>query len=451
MKRKISCTGLFSFKVRAKCDIIIPEALKRAKAVITAVKLKNKDSKMKIENKSIYHQHNEIDEKLQKTTERLRVKRRNRSILMIIGILMILSILNMLSVGFYKEDLFSVKKHIIIMLGAFLVALIPAALNYKIYRKPFMKLLIFSGSIAVLLFIIIGAKLLPEVVKVINGATGWIDIGFTTVQPSEMLKIPFIILMANVLAKGEEKNLPAKIIVLNSFILFSIYGILIAQQNDLGTVIHYGAIYIFMLFLTKIDKNVIINLVVGGVALGLSGCYMIFKYADKIGNDYKLRRIKMFLEGLISDKYMGNSDIGYQVGQSLLAFGNGGLLGRTYGNGVQKYNYLPEIHTDFIMALFGEEMGFVGVLMVVILFFTLYNLMVDTGISSKDPFGRYLALGIAGYIISQFLINIFVALGLLPVFGIPMPIFSYGGSSIVTIFAGIGIVININKSMFDKE
>ena len=408
---------------------------------------------MKIENKSIYHQHNQIDKKLQKTTEQLNVRRRNRSMLLIVAILVTLSVLNMLSVGFYKEDLFSVKKHIIIIFGAFWVALLPTAviLDYKIYRKSFMKLLMFLGSVVVLIFIIIGAKFLPSVVKVINGATGWIDIGFTTIQPSEMLKIPFIILMANILAKGEEKNLPIKMIVLNSFILFVIYALLISKQNDLGTIIHYGAIYIFMLFLTKIDKNIILKIVSLAISSAALGCYLIFKHADKLGDDYKIRRIKMFLEGLVSDKYMGNSDIGYQVGQSLLAFGNGGILGRNYGNGVQKYNYLPEIHTDFIMALFGEEMGFVGVIIVIMLFFILYNLMTETGIQCKDPFGRYLSLGIAGYIISQFLINIFVAVGLLPVFGIPMPIFSYGGSSIVTIFVGIGIVININKSMFDKK
>ena len=113
--------------------------------------------------------------------------------------------------------------------------------------------------------------------------------------------------------------------------------------------------------------------------------------------------------------------------------------------------YLPEIHTDFIMALFGEEMGFIGILIVIILFFILYKLILETGIKCKDIFGKYLSVGIAGYIISQFLINIFVALGLLPVFGIPMPIFSYGGSSIITIFAAAGIIININKSMFDKK
>lgn len=410
---------------------------------------------MKIENKSIYHQHNEIDENIQKNIENQRIRRRNRSILLIIAILVVLSILNILSVGFYKEDLFSVKRHLEIMCISTVAALIPMTLDYETYRKPFMKLLLFLGSIGVLLFVIFGPS---SIIKSVNGARGWINLGITTIQPAEILKIPFIILLANVLAKGEEKKLPALTIFINSLtifinslIVFVIFAVLINEQNDLGTVIHYGAIYIFMFFLTKVDKKVVTGLVSVGVSIAFTAGYFIYKYSDKLSGGYKLERIKIFLEGLFTDKYIGNADIGYQVGQSLLAFGNGGLLGRSYGNGVQKYNYLPEIHTDFIMALFGEEMGFIGVLIVIILFFTLYNLIAETGISCKNIFGRYLALGIGGYIISQFLINIFVALGLLPVFGIPMPIFSYGGSSVITIFAGIGIILNINKSMFDKK
>ncbi len=403
---------------------------------------------MKIENKSIYHQHNEIDEKIQKSLEKKRMERRKNVIVSIAVILSVLGTLNMLSIGLYTENMFSVKKYMFILFVSFGLGWFVSKIKYQWYRKKWMIALIVFGSFALLLLVIFGPS---SISKSVNGAKGWIDLKITTIQPSEMIKVPFIILMANTLAKGEENKVPIKIILINSLIWLGIFGLFIFLQNDLGTVIHYGAIYIFMLFLTKINKKVIVAVTGLGTVLGGAGCYFIMKYADKISGGYKTERIKMFLEGLFTDNYIGNADIGYQVGQSLMAFGNGGILGRSYGSGVQKYDYLPEIHTDFIMALFGEEMGFVGVIIVVILFFILYNLIVETGINSKDIFGRYLALGIAGYIISQFLINIFVALGLLPVFGIPMPIFSYGGSSIITIFAALGIVININKSMFDKE
>ena len=405
---------------------------------------------MKIENKSIYHQHNEIDKKIQENFDYLEIKRRNRAIKYVLFILSAFGVLNMLSIGFYTENLFSVKKYIAIITGSFIfVKGFTSCFKYELYRKKYMILSLLIGSMFILLLVVYGPS---SVAKSVKGAKGWLDLKITTVQPSEMIKIPFVILMANILAKGEEKKLPIKTVISNSVFLLGLFGILICLQNDLGTVIHYGAIYLFMLFFTKIDKKIIIKIVSLAGAVGFSGAYLIYKYGDKITwGGYKVERIKMYLEGLIKDNYVGNVDIGYQVGQSLMAFGNGGIIGRSYGSGVQKYDYLPEIHTDFIMALFGEEMGFIGLLVVIFLFFILYKLIMETGIKCKDSFGRYLAVGVAGYIITQFLINIFVALGLLPVFGIPMPIFSYGGSSIITIFAAVGIVININKSMFDKK
>lgn len=404
---------------------------------------------MKIENKSIYHQHNEIDKNIQESLEWNTTKRRNRAVKWVLFILMCFGILNMLSIGLYTENLFSVKKYIVIIMGSFIfVKGVTSSFSYKLYRNKFMILSMLLGSAFLLLLVVYGPS---SLVKSVNGAKGWLDLKVTTIQPSEMIKIPFVILMANVLAKGEEKKLPINAVIINSMLLFGIFGVLICLQNDLGTVIHYGAIYVFMLFFTNIDKKIITRTLSLAFVGAFSGAYLIYKYADKISGGYKLERIKMYIDGLITDKYIGNADIGYQVGQSLLAFGNGGIFGRSYGSGVQKYDYLPEIHTDFIMALFGEEMGFIGILIVIILFFILYKLILETGIKCKDIFGKYLSVGIAGYIISQFLINIFVALGLLPVFGIPMPIFSYGGSSIITIFAAAGIIININKSMFDKK
>lgn len=404
---------------------------------------------MKIENKSIYYQHNEMGENIQKNIEEKKYKRRKRSIKIILLAIVILSILNMFSIGYYKKDQISLMKYIILMgFAIFSSWLVPFHLNYKKYREKYMKILLIVGSIGMLLLITFGPV---SIVPVIKGARGWIKIKSFTLQPSEILKIPFIILLSNVLAKGEEKKLPIKKIIINSFIIFITFAVFIYNQNDLGTVIHYIAIYIFMLFLTKLDKKIIIGVTSVSIISGILGGYFILKNSEKISGNYKVERIKIFLEGLFRNSYSKNSKVGYQVNQSLLAYGNGGFFGRSYGSGVQKYNYLPEIHSDFIMALFGEELGFIGVFIIVILFFTLYNIIIEIAISCKDCFGRYLALGIGGYIISQFLINIFVTLGLLPVFGIPMPIFSYGGSSMIAIFSGIGIILNINKSMFDKK
>ena len=153
-------------------------------------------------------------------------------------------------------------------------------------------------------------------------------------------------------------------------------------------------------------------------------------------------RIKSYIDGLFFGNY--SDEYGYQVKQSVYAFGSGGFFGKGYANGVQKYSYLPEIHTDFIMATFGEEFGILGMFFVIGLFFTLYHLIITTGRESKNYFGKYLAIGMGAQIITQVIINIFVAVGLLPVFGLPMPFFSYGGSAMVTMGIALGIIHNIN-------
>lgn len=406
---------------------------------------------MKIENKSIYFEKNQIEKKIKKDRISIETKRKRRTIFTIIFLLLIISTLNLYSVAYYEENSFTLGKYLFfVFIGAFSLMFFNI-FNYKIFKKEKMIKFIYSASILLLIFVFIGGKVLPGVVKTINGATGWIRLGPINIQPAEILKVPFIIIEAYIFYKKENDSI-FKLIGISFGIFLSFAGFIILQ-NDMGTVIHYFAIYLVMLFMSGIDKKVIIKVVSGFGILGIVGLVGLYKYGNIFFDGYKVRRITMYIDGLFNDGYIGNIDIGYQVAQSLLAFGNGGVLGVGYGNGVQKYSYLPEIHTDFIMALLGEEMGFLGVCIIVLFFFLLYNIMIDIGINSKDFFGKYLAIGIGGMIMSQVLINLFVAVGLLPVFGIPMPLFSYGGSSILTIMTSIGIVLSINNYTsiaFDK-
>ncbi|MCI6151786.1 MAG: FtsW/RodA/SpoVE family cell cycle protein [Fusobacterium perfoetens] len=406
---------------------------------------------MKIENKSIYFEKNQIEKKIKKDRISIETKRKRRTIFTIIFLLLIISTLNLYSVAYYEENSFTLGKYLFfVFIGAFSLMFFNI-FNYKIFKKEKMIKFIYSASILLLIFVFIGGKVLPGVVKTINGATGWIRLGPINIQPAEILKVPFIIIEAYIFYKKENDSI-FKLIGISFGIFLSFAGFIILQ-NDMGTVIHYFAIYLVMLFMSGIDKKVIIKVVSGFGILGIVGLVGLYKYGNIFFDGYKVRRITMYIDGLFNDGYIGNIDIGYQVAQSLLAFGNGGVLGVGYGNGVQKYSYLPEIHTDFIMALLGEEMGFLGVCIIVLFFFLLYNIMIDIGINSKDFFGKYLAIGIGGMIMSQVLINLFVAVGLLPVFGIPMPLFSYGGSSILTVMTSIGIVLSINNYTsiaFDK-
>ena len=136
----------------------------------------------------------------------------------------------------------------------------------------------------------------------------------------------------------------------------------------------------------------------------------------------------------------------HQLYQSLIAFGTGGIFGKGIGNGVQKYNYIPEVETDFAIANLAEETGFVGMFIVLFLFFTLFVLIMNIAGKSKNYFYKYLVSGIAGYIITQVIINIGVAIGLIPVFGIPLPFISAGGSSILALSLSMGYIIYINNN-----
>lgn len=367
---------------------------------------------------------------------------------------MIVSFINLYSVSDYEGKLFSLPMTLIFMSVGVVSSFFITAFNYRNLKKKKIYNLIYFGAIGLLLFMVIAGRVFNGlgIVREINGAYGWIRIGRIGLQPAEILKLAYIILISLVLGKSEENN---KSILETFFETLKVVGPfigLIILQNDLGTVIHYLAIYVFLLFFIKIKTKKIVGILTIFGVVGFSALAFIYKYGTAIGG-YKARRIVMYVDGLLHDGYTGNIDIGYQVAQSLLAFGNGGLFGVGYGNGVQKFSYLPEIHTDFIMALFGEEMGLVGVAFIIMIFFLFYNVCIEISATSRDYFGKYLVVGIGGMVITQILINLSVAVGLLPVFGIPMPIFSYGGSSMLTIMAGVGLVLSVNNYTslrFDK-
>ena len=405
---------------------------------------------MKVENKSIYYEKNQVERELYRRKMIPEVKANRRIIFILVFIFLFLSVLNLYSVSDYQSK-FKLKFMIIFMIMGSIMGFFISAIDYKILRKKWIHRTIYWGSLILLTFMFVfGRVIKTDIVKEINGAYGWIRIGGIGIQPSEILKLAFIILISLILESGENKNEDIVDTLKRTLKVSLPFFCLIYFQNDLGTVIHYASIYIVLIFFTKIKTNTIVKIVSGLGSLGLILLTLVYR----VGNsDYRVRRIIMWIDGLLHDGYVGNTDIGYQVAQSLLAFGNGGFFGVGYGNGVQKFSYLPEIHTDFIMALLGEELGLCGLIFILFLFFWLYNILLSISLRSKDYFGKYLTIGVAGMIITQVLINLFVAVGLLPVFGIPMPFFSYGGTSILTILMALGLVLSVNNYTvleFDK-
>lgn len=404
---------------------------------------------MIVENENLYNKRNQLNRQDKEEAMKRRKRIRNGGIVVILILLIIMSLLNMVSVkleGVYLKGIFkTIRNHCTYIGAGIVVFMFVSTRDYKKWKSKKMIGFLLLISILSLLAVVIGAKIpaLKKYVPTINGAIGWIRVAGFSIQPAEMMKLPFIIILAKLLEKGEEEKYKSLGIIANVVGIVLIYLILVMLEKDLGTTIHYIAIAITMLFMSRVSMKLIVGL--SSLFIGVAGgfFYYVAFIGDKLTYGYRLRRVVSYLNGVLKNEY--DLDIGYQVAQSLMAFGRGGILGEGYANGVQKYNYLPEANTDFILATFGEEFGFVGMLLLLFLFVLLFNNIKRTAMETTDYFGKYLAIGIGGYLITQVLINIYVALGMLPVFGIPMPIFSAGGTSIVTIFAAMGIILSINK------
>ena len=404
--------------------------------------------KVKLETENPYYKRNQINRTLKKIDKEKRKRARNRGIVLLLFFLVILSNLNMASASFYSiyfEGIKVIRNHFIYIILGIICFIITSKINYKLYNKNKISGILFLLSTIIFIIIIIGSKIpsLSRVIPHVNGAIGWIRFGSFSVQPSEMMKLPFIIIIAHIMEKCEEERYNDKKILFSLLPVMGIFMLLINLQKDLGTSIHYLGIFAFMLFMSRLNMKLIVGSV-GAVLVSIGDLfYYVSNLTDLSNESYKIKRVGSFLNGLLKNEY--DYGIGYQVGQSLIAFGSGGLVGKGYGNGVQKYSYLPEIKTDFILASYGEEFGFIGMLLLLTIFLLLFNIIQKTAVETKDYFGKYLAIGIGGYIIIQMVINLSVALGILPVFGIPMPFFSSGGSSLITVFSALGIIININK------
>jgi cell division protein FtsW len=315
-------------------------------------------------------------------------------------------------------------------------------MNYKRYKTAKVIKFIIGISILLLGIVALGTALkIDSLVPLINGSRRWINLKIIRLQPSELLKIAYIILLAKGLHGCKKNNYKNKEVISTVAPLIFLFVMMVFLQRDLGTALHYIAISIVMLFFSEIDLKYIFGVVTVVLIIGVG----YISYAYTLGDDtsYRNRRIKAYINGVIYDEY-DNSD-GYQIKQSLIAIGNGGISGKGLGNGTQKYSYLPEIHTDFILASVGEEWGFVGVSIMFLAYIIILQIGVVIAKSTEENFGRYLAIGIVGYLFTQIIMNVYVVTGLMPVTGIPLPLMSYGGTSLWTTLFSIGILYNINR------
>jgi cell division protein FtsW len=301
------------------------------------------------------------------------------------------------------------------------VALMMAAARFD-YRRlrllaPGLVLVALAGCLAVL---VIGSR--------INGAKRWIEVGPATFQPSELAKLALAVWAASYLAR---RPAPRSLRELwrPVGLLLGLFCVLILAEPDLGTAISLVVVLIAVLLISGTPMPTLAAGTGIAAALGLAAIWF---------EPYRRARIFSFLNPW--DDPLG---AGFQPVQAMIALGSGGALGVGLGNGVQKINYLPEAHTDMIMAVIGEELGLLGVTAVICAYATFAYAGLRIALTCTDPFGKRLAAGIVGLVSGQAVINLAAVLGLAPLTGIPLPFISYGGSSLVVALLSVGILLNI--------
>lgn len=262
------------------------------------------------------------------------------------------------------------------------------------------------------------------------GAQRWFTIGNFAFQPSEFIKITFILALANLLGSKRGRLEDMRVLFM-PLILLAIPFLLVLVQPDLGTALLLIPIFLSMSYVAGMRPKHLIILIV----IGISGLPFFWHFLK----DYQKQRLLVFLNPNVDP--LG---AGYTIIQSKIAVGSGGLIGKGWLAGTQnQLNFLPERHTDFIFSVIGEEWGLFGALILILLYFLVIRRGLDIASSTNDMYGKLVAVGIVTLISLQVVINIAMTIGLMPVVGIPLPLISYGGSSMLATFIAIGLLLNI--------
>ncbi len=286
-----------------------------------------------------------------------------------------------------------------------------------------------------LVFVLVAASLVALVVVLampaVGGAHRWIRVGVLNFQPSELAKLAAVLFMAGVLARKEERVNDPWAVPVPCLVVVGSLALLTAVEPDLGSAVMLAGVSAVMLFAAGLRWRYI-----GALAgLGVAG-FVIAVLAEP----YRLQRIRTFL-----DPAVDTQGAGFQLTQSLIAVGSGGLTGVGPGQGQQKAFFLPAAHTDFIFSVIGEEFGLIGTVLLLAAFLLLFWRGMRAAARSPDKFGFYLALGITNLLVLQALVNMGVCVGLLPTKGLPLPFISYGGSSLVMSLGAMGLLINVSQ------
>jgi cell division protein FtsW len=341
-----------------------------------------------------------------------------------VGFVMVTSASMPTAIRMFDNPFYFAQRHLVYLVLSLLLLMITTSLPMVFWQKANIPLLL-SGMGLLLAVLIIG--------KEINGSTRWIRFGLISIQASEVAKLCFFCYLAGYLVrKKTEVKDNLKGFIKPLFVL-AVYAILIMMQPDLGTVVVMFVTTVGLLFLAGARLSQFFALMVMGLVL------VVLLIAI---SPYRRARITGFL-----DPWGDPFDKGYQLVQSLMAYSRGDWFGQGLGNSVQKLQYLPEAHTDFIFSILAEETGFLGVVIVLVVLFTLIFRALNIGLNAlkaDKEYEGYLALGIAIWFAFQSMVNVGASAGILPTKGLTLPFVSYGGSSLLVMTVAVGILLRID-------
>jgi cell division protein FtsW len=324
---------------------------------------------------------------------------------------------------FHDGQHFLVRQAIYAAVGLLLVIAL-ARLDYRRLRALAYPML--GGSVLLLLYIALGFG------HSAGGAARWISVGPIHIQPAELAKVAMIFWLAYSLSKKADRIRSFSVGFLPHALVAGMVMLLCLRQPDFGSAVMI-ALLTFVLLFTAGART--------GYILGAGLLFAPIAYALITGSEYRMRRMQAYL-----DPFAHRFDVGYQISESLMSFGSGGLFGVGIGDSRQKLFFLPEAHTDFISAIVGEELGFIGIVVLMFAFTIIVVRGLRAAFRAADDYGTYLAVGITLFIGIQAFTNLAVTMGLVPTKGLALPFLSFGGSSLLVNCAAIGVLLNVSRA-----
>ncbi len=371
------------------------------------------------------------------TLERVPEKAGCDFLLIIILVLLAgLGLVSLFSASYYNADVFNgdplyfLKKQIAFLSLGVVALLVSSRISLDWVKNNIPIFLLLS-------FLLLCATFIPGLGRKVMGATRWLQIGSRSFQPSELAKLVIILYLANILSKKEDRIHETANVVLPPLLVTIIFVSIIFYQNDFSTAIFLFFLSLIIFFIANV--KMLYFILIGIFALPMAVIMLFTK-------EHRVERLMSFLKPELDP-----AGTGYQIISSQAALANGGLWGAGFGRGIKKMGGLPEVHSDFVFASLGEEAGFIGICIIIVLFLLFAIRGYWLAVSSKDRFSFYLGFGLTTAILYQAFFNMAVVVGLVPATGIPLPFFSSGGSSLLVTFIMCGFLINISRTRRENE